>query len=118
MFNIGGGEFLVIAVIALVILGPQRLPEAAKQVGRAMGELRRLSSGFQNEMKGAFDEADRPTAPSRDVLGGGPPADVPSAASKAIDAVSDPTPGPRPRRRTPLRADPLPESTPPHTDGS
>ena len=54
MFNIGGGEFLVIALIALIVLGPQRLPEAARQVGKAMGELRRISSGFQNELKSAW----------------------------------------------------------------
>ena len=39
MFNIGGGEVLVIALIALIVLGPQRLPDAARQVGKAMGEL-------------------------------------------------------------------------------
>ena len=53
MFNIGGGEFVVIALIALIVLGPQRLPEAARQVGKAMGDLRRISSGFQNELKSA-----------------------------------------------------------------
>src|SRR3972149_5216026 len=40
MFNIGGGEFLVIALVALIVLGPQRLPDAARQAGRAMAELR------------------------------------------------------------------------------
>ena len=33
MFNVGGGEVLVIALIALIVLGPQRLPDAARQVG-------------------------------------------------------------------------------------
>lgn len=48
-------------VIALIVLGPQRLPDAARQVGKVMGDLRRFSSGFQNEMKTAFTEADDPT---------------------------------------------------------
>ncbi|MDH3705255.1 MAG: Sec-independent protein translocase protein TatB [Acidimicrobiia bacterium] len=56
MGNLGGGEILVILVVALLVLGPTRLPTAARQVGNALGELRRLSSGFQNEMKSAMDE--------------------------------------------------------------
>lgn len=56
MFNIGGGEFLVILLVALVVLGPQRLPEAARQVGKIMGEFRRVSSGFQREMQSAMND--------------------------------------------------------------
>jgi sec-independent protein translocase protein TatB len=56
MFNVGGGELLVIMLIALIVLGPQRLPDAARQVGRVMGDLRRISSGFQQELKDAFDD--------------------------------------------------------------
>jgi Tat protein translocase TatB subunit len=55
VFNLGAGEVLVILLLALIVLGPQRLPDAAKQVGRFTGEIRRLSSGFQQEMKSAFD---------------------------------------------------------------
>ena len=55
MFNVGTPELLVILLVALIILGPQRLPEAARQVGRAMSELRRLSSGFQAEMRDAME---------------------------------------------------------------
>lgn len=75
MFNIGGGELIVIMLIALIVLGPQRLPDAARQVGKTMGELRRLSQGFQNEMKGALNTADDPNrvAPRRNVLAKGDP---------------------------------------------
>lgn len=55
MFNVGTPELLVILLVALIILGPQRLPEAARQVGKAMAELRRLSGGFQAEMREAMD---------------------------------------------------------------
>lgn len=55
MFNVGSGEFLVIFLIALVVLGPDKLPEAAKKVGKVMGDLRKMSSGFQQEMKQAMD---------------------------------------------------------------
>jgi sec-independent protein translocase protein TatB len=70
MFNIGGGELIVIMLIALIVLGPQRLPDAARQIGKTMGDLRRLSQGFQNEMKSALDTADQPdrVTPRRNVL--------------------------------------------------
>jgi sec-independent protein translocase protein TatB len=55
MFNVGGGEILVIALVALLVLGPQRLPEAARTVGKVVGEVRRLSSGFQREVRDAFE---------------------------------------------------------------
>lgn len=54
MLNVGGGELVVILVVALIVLGPTRLPEAARQVGRAVTELRRLSSGFQRELQEAL----------------------------------------------------------------
>jgi sec-independent protein translocase protein TatB len=56
VFNIGAGEFLVILVIALVVLGPERLPEAIRKVGQVMGELRKLSAGFQDELRDAMNE--------------------------------------------------------------
>ncbi|HSH22674.1 MAG TPA: Sec-independent protein translocase protein TatB, partial [Acidimicrobiales bacterium] len=56
MLNIGPAEMLVVLVIALLVLGPNKLPDAARQVGRAIGELRRMSSGFQAEMRDALRE--------------------------------------------------------------
>jgi sec-independent protein translocase protein TatB len=66
MFNIGGGELLVIVLIALIVLGPQRLPDAMRTVGRVVGEVRRISSGFQQELRDAFEDSDTDAqAPSR-----------------------------------------------------
>ena len=56
MLNIGGWEVLIILLVALLVLGPERLPDAAKQVGRMMSEFRKISSGFQNEMKAAMKD--------------------------------------------------------------
>ena len=56
MLNLGPGEVLVILVVALLVLGPDKLPGAARQVGRWMGELRRISSGFQTELRDALQE--------------------------------------------------------------
>ena len=56
MFNVGPAEVLMILVAALLILGPKRLPEAARQMGRAMSEFRRVSSDLQSEVRTAFAE--------------------------------------------------------------
>lgn len=64
MLNVGTPELLVILVVALLILGPTKLPEAARQVGRAVAELRRLSSGFQDELKSAMQETPIPRSPT------------------------------------------------------
>ena len=56
MFNIGGGEVLVILLVALIVLGPTKLPDAARQFGSVMRELRKISTGFQNELKAAMDD--------------------------------------------------------------
>jgi TatA/E family protein of Tat protein translocase len=54
MGSLGAPEILVILVVALLVLGPNRLPEAARQLGRAMAEMRRLSAGFQAEIRDAM----------------------------------------------------------------
>ena len=64
MFNIGGGELLVILLVALLVLGPTKLPGAVREAGKWLGELRQMSSGFQSEVRRAFDEADAEPAPS------------------------------------------------------
>jgi sec-independent protein translocase protein TatA len=53
--NIGPLELLVIGVIALLVLGPKRLPEAARSLGRGMRELKEAVSG---------DDEDEDPAPS------------------------------------------------------
>jgi|SRR3954451_15539084 sec-independent protein translocase protein TatB len=55
MFNVGGPEVLVILLVALIVLGPQQLPKAVRSVGNVMSELRRMSSGFQDEIRNAID---------------------------------------------------------------
>ncbi|MGI9118735.1 MAG: Sec-independent protein translocase protein TatB [Acidimicrobiales bacterium] len=81
MFNIGPAELMVVLLVALLVLGPNKLPDAARQVGKAIGELRRLSSGFQAEMSNALKEPveGKPT-PSR-----------PAVTANA--ALSSPQPG-------------------------
>ena len=56
MFNLSGTEIIVILLLALVILGPEKLPEAMRKAGRAYSELRKMANSFQSEVKSALDE--------------------------------------------------------------
>lgn len=58
MFNVGGPEILVILLVALVILGPDQLPKAMRTFGNVMAEIRKVSGGFQDEMRKAMDTID------------------------------------------------------------
>ena len=64
MFGIGMPELVVIMVVALIVLGPKRLPEAARGLGKAFAELRRATSGITEELDNAqimLDEEVRAT---------------------------------------------------------
>ena len=50
MLNVGMSELLVFAVIALLVLGPEKLPEGARFVGKWYGKLKRFTSKVQNEI--------------------------------------------------------------------
>jgi len=55
VFNVGGPEVMVILLVALVILGPEQLPKAMRTFGNVMAEIRKVSGGFQAEMRKAMD---------------------------------------------------------------
>lgn len=50
MFDIGLGEFIALAVIALIVFGPDRLPKAAAQGGRALRQLREMAANARKEL--------------------------------------------------------------------
>ncbi len=56
MFGIGMPELLIILVVALLVLGPRKLPEAARSLGRGMAEFRRASSDLRNSLSTPIDE--------------------------------------------------------------
>jgi sec-independent protein translocase protein TatB len=56
VFNLQGGEIIIVLLLALVVLGPEKLPEAMRKAGRAYAELRKMSSGFQEEFRKAVQE--------------------------------------------------------------
>ncbi len=53
MFGIGTSELAVILVVALIVVGPKRLPEIAKVLGKSLAELRRATGGLTDELNNA-----------------------------------------------------------------
>ena len=77
MPNIGPGEFILILVIALVIIGPGRLPDVGSALGKSIREFRKASSDIQ-------DAARVDTSPL-------PPAAAPTAAAPTTTTPAEPT---------------------------
>jgi sec-independent protein translocase protein TatB len=101
MFNVGGGELLVIFIVALVVLGPDKLPGAVRSAGRVLGEVRRVAGGFQDEVRRAMHDAEPPTRV---------PLRRPDPATPAEPDV-DPGPTPTADAADPAPADPAPADT-------
>ena len=56
MFNLSGSEIIFLLLMALVILGPDRLPDAMRRAGKAYAEFKKMTTGFQTEMRSALEE--------------------------------------------------------------
>ncbi len=68
MFNLQGSEIIFILLIALVVLGPEKLPGAIRRMTSLYTELRKLSSGFQDEFKSVLDEPIREMKSTADLM--------------------------------------------------
>ena len=58
MFDLGWGKIIIIAVIALVVIGPKELPAVLRTVGQWMGKIRRMAAEFQGQFQEAMREAE------------------------------------------------------------
>lgn len=86
MPNLGPLELLVIFVVALVVFGPNKLPEIGRQVGRAVREFRRIQSSFRTELNDILE--DPPPGPP----GYDPRGTSSSPTSETDEAALSPTP--------------------------
>jgi sec-independent protein translocase protein TatB len=58
MFDFDAGKLLIIGVVALVVIPPKDLPSVMRQVGQAIGKLRRMAADFQSQFMDAINEAE------------------------------------------------------------
>jgi len=62
MFGVGPEELVLVLIVALLVLGPERLPRMARDVGRVVGELRRTSDEFRAEFLNADKYLEKPAS--------------------------------------------------------
>ena len=96
MLNIGPSELLVILIVALLVVGPKRLPEVGRTVGRALREFRKVQDEVRNTVRFDLDAEPEPPA-TRSEFHPIRPADEPDEA---------PAPQPEPL------AEPVPDTDP------
>jgi TatA/E family protein of Tat protein translocase len=87
MFGIGMPELLLILGLALIVLGPKKLPELAKALGKGMAEFRRAT----DELKEEFRQMEREVDDSNQVATS---KDDPQLESPIESAAADSTPAP------------------------
>jgi len=109
MFGIGSGELIVILVVALVLLGPQKLPGILRAAGKGYAQLRRMTmdvrSTLESEIRKA-DEAVRETEKQR------------AEAAASADAPKE-VPGEAAESAKPSSSVPeTPSETAPHADAA
>ncbi|MBA3363114.1 MAG: Sec-independent protein translocase protein TatB [Actinomycetota bacterium] len=103
MLNVGPLELLVVLAVALVVVGPERLPELARSVGRVLRQFREVqdevrsmvSSEVNDDMRDAADEFKKVTGGIKKAT------DVKGAVRRAERTIRDETAAPRKPRSTP-----------------
>ena len=109
MFNLSGSEIVVILLLALVVLGPEKLPEAIRRAGRTYAELKRMGNSFQDEVRSVLDEPAKEMRETADLLR----TTVNDTKSTVTGAIAKPTPARRAATRPvtppPQTAEPEPE---------
>jgi len=113
--SLGPAEILVILVVALVVLGPKRLPEAGRQIGKFVREVRHWSESIQSEIRDVIDAEGEPQPPAPAPA---PPASLPPAQPAPVPTPEDlgsagtPASTPTPARPSATAEWGLPEQAP------
>lgn len=83
MFSIGMGELFIVFLVALIVFGPERLPDLARSAGRALARFNQTFDGIQRELNEGMQEVKKAAeiAPSRNAKEGSENAE-PKAQSK------------------------------------
>jgi len=63
VLGLGGGELMVVLIVALILFGSRRIPEFAKGLGQAMKEFKKASNDVSNEINNAINQEPPPPPP-------------------------------------------------------
>jgi TatA/E family protein of Tat protein translocase len=88
-FNIGPGELIIVLIIALVVLGPGRLPDVAQSLGKSLREFRRAATDISDSTSLESKPAS-PTANSQPTAPAAPPAPANQAQPNTLSGEAPP----------------------------
>ncbi len=99
-FDIGSGEIILIILVLFVVLGPKRLPDVARTLGKTINEMKRASAGFKDEINKEVQRLDKETRLSeflqqKTLANNSPQAPVEAVVvedTPAASTVADPVP--------------------------
>jgi len=130
MFGLGMPEILLILAIALIVIGPQKLPEVAKMLGKAMGEFKRSAQDLKDSIDIETTVKEAKPKPVKKELKDGvkdidsedpkpqQAPDKPESSDKAVDDDLKAKTPPEPAQGSPADADPPSPAPPPETETS
>ena len=110
MPSLGPAEILVILVVALLVFGPNKMPEIGRQLARGVREFRKIQQHLSGELKSVVSELDLNAAVSPEPTPGGdtpptlPPKDSPATGTAPL--ANGDTPGSRGEAQPPPPAEP------------
>ncbi len=87
MLGVGPEELMLVALLALLVLGPERLPKVMRDMGKIVGDLRRTSDELRTEFLNADKLLDSATAPRASTAAAAP------AATPTAESASSGPPG-------------------------
>jgi sec-independent protein translocase protein TatB len=99
VFNFSGSEIVFLLLLALIILGPEKLPDAIRSFGKTYAEFKKVTTGFQSELKNALDEPVREMRETADAFKQAASFDIAAdmlEGKKPTAAAAAPAPAPDP----------------------